>query len=177
MSTAEQQRTEQFLQLYSNCEAQLFAYLVTILGNRSDAEEVFQETTLALWRSFPDFEAGTSFVVWAKRVAFHRVLSFRKAQQRAPVLYSEEFLSSVHRALERQSDLLDARMQALADCINKLSDSDRHLVALRYAADRRVTDLATELNRPVNTLYKALERIRYALIECVNRAVAREEHA
>ena len=177
MSTTEPQRCEQFLLVYSGCESQLFAYLMTLLGNRSDAEEVFQETALTLWRSFDDFVPGTSFLLWAKRVAFHRVLTFRKLRQRQGVPSSEEFLNSVEQLLASQSETMDARLRALSGCLEKLSEPDRQLVTLRYESNRKIKDMATQLGRPANTLYKAFERIRHALFECVDRSLAREEHA
>ena len=91
-----QPQVDDFLSQYSGCESWLFAYLMALLGNRDDAEEVFQETTLALWRSFGDFQPGTDFVRWAKRVAFHRVLTYRKQRQRHGIPQSEEFLLAVH---------------------------------------------------------------------------------
>jgi RNA polymerase sigma-70 factor (ECF subfamily) len=176
MATVESQRAEQFLIEYSRCEAQLFAYLMTLLGNRTDAEEVFQETALALWRSFNDFAPGTNFLSWAKRIAFHRVLTFRKLRQRQGVPGSEEFLNSVEQLLSSDSGKMDARLQALSNCVQKLSETDRQLIALRYESNKKIKDLANDLNRPANTLYKAFERIRHALYECVDRALAREEH-
>jgi RNA polymerase sigma-70 factor (ECF subfamily) len=155
----------------------LFAYLVTLLGNRDDAEEVFQETTLVLWRSFAEFAPGTNFLNWAKKIAFHRVLTFRKQRRRAGVPQSEAFLESVEQALSAGEAAMDLRLRALAQCLEKLPEADRQLVACRYESNRRVKDLAAQLGRPANTLYKALERIRHALIECVNRAVARESRA
>lgn len=170
-------RTEQFLRLYSGCESHLFAYLLTLLGNWNDAEEVFQETTLALWRSFDDFHAGTDFTRWAKRIAFNRVLTFRKQKQRHGIPHSNEFLNAVEEAFAQQSDVLDARTRALAQCVGKLGEQDRQLLALRYETSRKVKDVATQVGRPANTVYKALERIRHALIDCVDRTLAREEHA
>lgn len=168
-------QTEDFLLLYSGCDERLFAYLVTLLGNRDDAEEVFQETTLALWRSFHEFEPDTNFLSWAKRVAFHRVLTFRKQRRRLGIPCSEDFLAAVDRMMASQDDVMDARLRALVSCLEKLPEADRRLVECRYESNCQVKSLAAQLGRPANTLYKALERIRHALVECVNRAVAREE--
>lgn len=171
------ERTERFLVLYSACEARLSAYLLTLLGNAADAEEVFQETTLALWRSFDDFAPGTNFLVWAKRIAFYRVLTFRKQRQRYGAPGSEQFLRLVDQMLAERAESIDARLSHLTDCLARLSESDRRLISLRYDSDRTIKELAAELGRPANTLYKALERIRHALIECMRRNQAREERS
>src|SRR5690606_36523035 len=97
-----QSRAEKFLSLYSGCEGWLVAYLMALLGNQADAEEVFQETALALWRSFDDFVPGTNFKRWVKRVAFYRVLAFRKSRRRRGFPQSEAFFAAIHAADARQ---------------------------------------------------------------------------
>lgn len=173
----EESNTEQFLRAYSGCEAQIFAYLVTLLGNWSDAEEVYQETTLALWRSFDDYQPGTNFMHWAKRVAFNRVLTFRKQKKRQGIPCSSEFFSAVEEAVAIENDLFDARARALANCLKKLTDQERQLISLRYENDCTIKDVAAKTGRPANTLYKALGRIRHALLECIERTLSREEQA
>ena len=67
------------------------------------------------------------------------------------------------------------RRDALRRCLEKLADKDRELVRHCYG-DSRVTfkTVAQELGRPVNTVYKALNRIRKALYECIERTLAVE---
>jgi DNA-directed RNA polymerase specialized sigma24 family protein len=64
---------------------------------------------------------------------------------------------------------------ALRGCLDKLPDSDRQLVRHCYG-DSRVTfkTAAEELGRPVNSVYKALNRIRRALYHCIERQLAVE---
>jgi RNA polymerase sigma-70 factor, ECF subfamily len=170
-------RTEQFLRLYASCEAPLRTYLRMLLCNWNDVEDVFQETTLVLWRNFEEFSPGTNFLHWAKRIAFHRVLRFRAQKQRANIPCSDAFLRAVHQTTIEESSQLDARMRALALCVSKLSDVDRDLVTMRYDTSRTIKDVARQTGRQVNTLYKTLRRIRHALVQCVQRVIAKEERA
>ena len=75
MNSSPDRKTDEFLALYRDCERRIFAYLMAMLGNPHDAEDVLQETLLALWQSFGDFQPGTHFYAWARQVAYHRVLS------------------------------------------------------------------------------------------------------
>ena len=170
-------RAEQFLRHYAGCESQLRAYLMALLGNWDDVEDVFQETTLALWRSFETFDQSTNFMCWAKKIAFHRVLQFRVHKRRHGIPCSETFLNAVNQTIAGQSDQLETRLRALADCVAKLAEADRSLVTMRYSSNRKIKEVAEETGRPANTLYKALERIRHALVLCVERAISREERA
>ncbi len=77
-------------------------------------------------------------------------------------------------AVERVS-LLELRRAALRDCLEKLSNKDRQLVQHCYS-DSRTTfkRAAAALEKPVNSVYKALNRIRKALYECIERKLAME---
>ncbi len=176
-SATEGQRTEEFLRNYSQVESRIFGYILSLVANYNDAEEVFQETTLALWQSYAQFEPGTDFFAWARQVAYHRVLTFRKQRGRRGILASDRFLEAVNEMVVEHSDDLQGRLRALADCVEKLPERDRRLVALRYGSKSTIKHAAEQLGSPANTLYKALERIRHALMQCVDRSMAREEHA
>lgn len=171
----ENDRTEEFLRLYLGFEEQLRAYLMTLLGNWNDVDDVFQETTLALWRSFDEFSSGTSFSNWGRQIAFHRVLQFRCQKQRRGVPGSEDFLNALHQTIVGRTDQLETRLRALADCLAKLTEGDRKLVAMTYESNRPIKEVAAQIGRPATGLYKAMERIRHALVVCVERTLAREE--
>lgn len=174
---ASESRTEEFLLLYAECESWLFAYLMALVGNREDAEEVFQETTLALWRSFDSFVPGTDFTRWAKRTAFHRVLTYRKQKRRLAVPQSEEFLTAIQAADERQQVSPNVRLQMLNECLSRLPEADRRLVSLRYTDKRTIPDLARQLGKSDSAISKTLSRIRHALMLCVDRSLRIESYS
>ena len=177
MATTDEKVAKQFVQLYASCETRLFAYVMAITGNRSDTEEVLQEAVLVLWRRFGDFVPGTNFYAWAKQVAFYTVMNVRKKQIRLGMPMDSAFLGSIESAFAEKSDSFDLRLAALEDCLKKMTNSDRQLIAARYGSSRNVKELSQELGRPVNTLYKNLERIRHTLIECIERTLARDSRA
>jgi RNA polymerase sigma-70 factor (ECF subfamily) len=79
-------------------------------------------------------------------------------------------------AIEQAGPLrLDARRDALAACIEKLATRDRDLLARRYSPGATTQSTSEQVGRSAEAVYKALARIRRALFECVQRALAREE--
>jgi RNA polymerase sigma-70 factor (ECF subfamily) len=66
---------------------------------------------------------------------------------------------------------LEQRQQALDDCIGKLRDPDQELIRLRYSAGATTRTVAEQLGRSVDAVYKALNRIETALIDCTQRAL------
>jgi RNA polymerase sigma-70 factor (ECF subfamily) len=58
---------------------ELFGFLVSLLGDESDAREVFSEVAEDLWRGLPKFRFGCSVRTWLYVLARHATASFRRA--------------------------------------------------------------------------------------------------
>jgi RNA polymerase sigma-70 factor (ECF subfamily) len=172
---SDRERRDAFARLFAQHDRWLFAYLVSLLGSAAHAEEVFQEVCVVLWREYETFQLGTDFVRWVSVIAHHQVHRFRRQQRRVGPQLSEatvELLS--HDAVER-ADLLESRRDALRGCLEKLPDLDRQLVGYCYGDSRTSFKTAAEqLGRPANTVYKALNRIRRALHDCIERTLSME---
>jgi RNA polymerase sigma-70 factor (ECF subfamily) len=171
----EREHRDAFARLFAQHDRWLFAYLVSLLGNASHAEEVFQEVCVVLWRECDSFQLGTSFVKWVSVIAHNQVHRFRRQQRRVGPQLSDATVDLLAEDAVERVDLLESRRDALRICLERLSDKDRQLVRHCYG-DSRVTfkTVAQELGRPVNTVYKALNRIRRALYECIERTLAVE---
>ncbi len=169
-------KIEQFLQLYASCEGRLFAYLTSLLGNYNDVQDVLQETLLALWQNIDDFQPGTDFYAWSRRVAFHRVLTFRKQQRRHGIPCSDSFLAAIDSACSQKNDQFEDYLRFLDECVSKLADPDREILQARFQSQGTIKQAAEKLDRPANTVYKALARIYSVLAKCIERAASREEH-
>jgi RNA polymerase sigma-70 factor (ECF subfamily) len=171
----EQERRDAFARLFAQHDRWLFAYLVSLLGSAAHAEEVFQEVCVVLWRECETFQLGTSFVKWVSVIAHNQVHRFRRQQRRIGPQLSDATVDLLAQDAVERVDLLESRRDALRGCLEKLSEKDRQLVRHCYG-DTRVTfkAVAEQLGRPVNTVYKALNRIRRALYECIERSLSVE---
>lgn len=164
---------EAFTRLFARNHSWLYAYLVTLLGNVADAEEVFQEVCVALWSDYEVFDTTTDFRRWASVVARNRVLRFRSQQHKQARRLSDLAVELLAEEAVDRAELLEDRRAALPGCLDRLSDSDRQLVAQCYGdSSRSFRYVAEQLGRSPNTVYKALQRVRRALRDCVERKVA-----
>jgi RNA polymerase sigma-70 factor (ECF subfamily) len=168
-------RREAFARLFAQHDRWLFAYLVSLLGSSAHAEEVFQEVCVVLWREYETFQLGTNFVKWVSVIAHNQVHRFRRERKRVGLQLSDVVVELLADDAVERAGLLEARRDALRRCLKKLSSTDRQLVQHCYN-DSRTTfrRVAQVLGRPVNTVYKALNRIRKSLYECIERTVAVE---
>lgn len=170
-------KVERFAQLLATCQRRVFLYVLGLLHNAADAEEVLQETNLVLWRKFDQYQPNTHFDRWACRIAYYEVLKFREKKGPKEQLLSSEFVASLAEETEKGMDLWEARHNALAQCLGKLSENDRRLVLHRYRERATTRSVAEALGRSVQGTRRALHRIRMALLACIERTLAVEERA
>jgi RNA polymerase sigma-70 factor, ECF subfamily len=150
------------------------AFLATLLPNPDDAEEVLQEASVVAWRKFGQFAPGTNFFNWMCGIAKLEALRFRRHHQQGRLLFDEALMAGIAGDQLEQPDLWDNRREALLGCIAKLRETDRDLLRACYLNQSTVKGAAQKVGRPINTVYKALNRIRERLFQCIERAVARE---
>src|SRR4029078_2648600 len=85
-------RYEEFIQLIGSNQGRVFSYLLTLLSNYSDAEEVMQRTSVVLWRKFDEFEPSGDFARWACGVARFEMMTFLRLQNRERLIFDERVL-------------------------------------------------------------------------------------
>jgi RNA polymerase sigma-70 factor (ECF subfamily) len=165
-------REEQFVRLLNAAHLRLRAYLLSLLGNRHDADDVLQQASVLMWQKFDTFEPGTDFVAWASKVALYEARNFQRVSARSRLQFSEALLETL--AAERLEDAqhLDQRLDALDVCIEQLDERSRQLLQGVYMENSDVAALATQLGRAKQTLYNRLAHIRRALAECIERRLA-----
>jgi RNA polymerase sigma-70 factor, ECF subfamily len=166
-------RTTEFLELLTRHDRALAVYIFGMVPVGADAEDILQQTKMLLWREFERFEAGTNFLAWARKIAFHQVLTWRRKRQRGHLPLSDEMLESLSHEIEKLADEGDRR-EALRDCLGKLPHEHRQLVLLRYFEDLEVEQVAERVKSTAGAVYRALSRVRLALLNCVEKELGRE---
>jgi RNA polymerase sigma-70 factor (ECF subfamily) len=171
-------KSKLFLRLFLQNERRLYAYILTLLPNRADADDVLQEASLVLWDKFDERHPPDDFAAWGCRVAYFKVLDFYKKSRRSRVRFSQAVLERVaETAVEQAATLqLDERREALAACIDRLRPQDRDLLARRFADGATTQSTAAQVGRSVEAVYKALAGIRKALFDCVTRTLDQGRH-
>jgi RNA polymerase sigma-70 factor, ECF subfamily len=165
-----------FLRLFLQNQRRLYAYILTLLPNRADADDILQETSLVLWDKFDENNPPHDFAAWGCRIAYFKILDFLKKSQRNRVRLSQAMLERIGETAVEQAEALqlDERRAALARCIEKLRTVDRELLVQRFAESATTQSTAVKVGRSVEAVYKALSKIRHALFDCVTRTLARE---
>lgn len=169
------EQTEAFVREFGKVQHGLRTFILSLVIRWDDADEIFQKTSLIVWRKFAEFDPNTDFRKWACQVAYYEVLKWR--QQRHcdnRVELTEDVIERLADDLVKDNEYVDARQQALVECLESLRAADRKLVQLRYLADNSVQGVAKEVGRSTDAVYKAINRIRWTLLECIQRRLRGE---
>jgi len=168
----DQQQREEFAKLLTLHRRQLFGFIYALVHDLNDTEDIYQQTSVALWQKFGDFQPETNFGTWACTFARYKILEFNK-KRRNTVFLSEELQQEVAAvASQIDPDHWDRRSEALRLCLEKLPESQVELVRACYTDTSTVKQVAQRLSRSVHSIHSSLRNIRTKLLECVKRRMA-----
>jgi len=163
----------EFLGCVSRAQRSLYAFILTLVRQPADAEDVLQETNLVLWQKAAEFDATRDFMPWALRIAQLQAMAHLK-RQRVPQAFDDALLAQLADEAIAEAAELDPRRHALAECLNKLPDRHRALIASRYEPGGSINELARRWGKTPKAISEVLRRIRRTLLECIERTVAQE---
>ena len=175
MSRFNDQHHDQFLRLYAAHEPALRTFVRSLLPSLADVPEVMQEVAVVLWQKFAAFDATRDFRKWAFGVARYEALSYLRDKVRDRLVFNDELVGRLAEEAAAAEPRHGAQREALEACLQKLPEAQRALVLAAYAKGTRMDELAAQRGQTAMSLYKVLHRIRQALVECVQRTIAREE--
>lgn len=162
----------QFIRLFLQSERELLRYVMAIVPNATDARDIVQETALSLWREIAKYDQDKPFIPWACRFALNEARMFlRKDARRRRHCLAEDVVHLLEERRVEVTEELDARRKYLAVCLEALPERSRSVLQGYYFDDETVEALATRLGRTVDAIYKALQRVRQSLLECIERKV------
>ncbi len=167
---------DDFHRLFLRNQKRIFLYILTLLPQPDDAEEVFQETCVTILKKADQFGTGndTDFIRWACKIAHYKRCSYRHRKHTELLRFSDAMLDTIAEQQVEIDEHYSARSEALRHCMDQLRPDDRELLQERYRRQITSKELAKQFNRPVNTVYKTLQRTRRQLHDCVERTITRE---
>ena len=168
-------QTEDFVELMTEFQGRLFGYILSLVCDPDEANEVLQETNLVLWRKSSEFTPGTSFKAWSFRVASFQVMAYRQRRIRDRLVFDEDLFRELCVEAKEVDDAFEGTQDLLTQCITRLKPYHRELVTKRYSFGASVKTIAAELGRTANSIAQTLFRIRQNLVKCVKLAGAERE--
>ncbi|HEY2673429.1 MAG TPA: RNA polymerase sigma factor [Rugosimonospora sp.] len=159
-------------ELYHRHGPALFGYLVRLCGDRMSAEEILQDTLLAVWRSAATFEGRAGARAWlfgvARRQAYQRL-----RLRTVPVPVEPPEISDPAPGPEELA-ILAAGGTEVATAVAGLPVHHREVIGLALVAELPLAEVAELLGIPVGTVKSRLHHARAALVRALTAREIRQ---
>ena len=159
-------------ELYTRYQRPLFNYLLQLTPDYGLAEELLQDTLVAVWKSACNFEERSSVQTWLIGIA--RRQAHNTLRQRKPSLVDESELEGIAATEPEPEDftLATVARDELVAAFKQLAPVHREVLALIFVQELAYAEAATILGVPVGTVKSRLSNARRALRSLLD---AREE--
>ncbi len=161
---------QRFLSLFLRSEREIFRYVAALVPKVTDAEDIVQQTAIALWEKFDAYDPAQPFTPWACRFALNKAKQWIERRKRWQILLEGGLAEELAQRREELRPEIEGRLKHLEGCLGKLPDDQRSLVEGYYYHRTEIENLSESSGRSVAATYKALQRIRQSLLICVERA-------
>jgi len=174
---AQQGSTSAFTQLVARHDRRVLQLAYQLLSSERDAEDVYQDIFLLVFRKLSSFRFESEFSTWLYRIAVNQCINFRKKRQRRRyqglatwddegeevLLPHEDASPDPERLLLNQE--LGERISA---ALNTLSDQQRAVFVLRHFHGHKVREIAEILSCAEGTvknyLFRATQHLQKKLL-------------
>nr|WP_308605941.1 sigma-70 family RNA polymerase sigma factor [Massilia sp. DJPM01] len=165
-----------FRSLYDATSPKLFGFALRILHKRELAEEVLQESYVAIWNNAANYQSHLAApMTWMATIVRNKAFDHLRRSGAALEIDAEQFDSEVMHALQDpQATPIEALQmsgdaKALAWCMSALEGMHRQVLALAYYHDLSHSEVAEQMTLPVGTvktwIRRSLEKLRTCLAQ------------
>ncbi|MFH0863772.1 MAG: sigma-70 family RNA polymerase sigma factor [Candidatus Gottesmanbacteria bacterium] len=158
----DQKAIKEFYKLYS---PSLFNLISAKIDRREDVEELLQDTWISILDSLPLFNFQSSFLTWAKSIAFHEVADFYRKRKIKSLIFSHlPFLENlVSEALGPDIKYQQQEIKQEIDVVLKhLSEGYSEIIRLKYIEGHSMAQIGYKLSISIKAVESKLSRARIA---------------
>jgi RNA polymerase sigma-70 factor (ECF subfamily) len=160
-----------FRHLVETHQDRLFGLVLSMAGNREQAEDLLQEIYVKAYFALESFEGQSSIYTWLYRIASNHCLDYLRKNRPVQISLDRPLSDDSEMTLEDvleapKTDHPEASLEAPSEAtalLAALEPSERLILTLRELEGRSYEELANILNCPVNTVKSRLNRAREAL--------------
>jgi RNA polymerase sigma-70 factor (ECF subfamily) len=159
-----------FAELYDRTSPQLFGVALRILRQKEWAEDVLQESFVAIWQRAGDYDpAKGAAMTWLMTILRHRAIDAlrRGARQPERLAEPEEALLALVAGPADSADR-GSELRALQNCLAELGTPQRDAMLMVYAYGLTQEELAARIATPLGTVKSWIRRSLERLKKCLD---------
>lgn len=153
--------TEDFDELFRRYKQPLFGFFRRRLTDPTQAEELTQDTFIAVLRAASRYQPSALFRTYLYAIGL-RILNAYKRRTAFRSVFFGAFEVEKEPSAQKSANSIDAEIQ-LRQALRKLDSTDREILLLREFEELSYAEIAGLLHLPINTVRSRLFRARIAL--------------
>lgn len=160
-----------FAELYDRYFQRIYSFVYARMRNHAEAEEVVQETFLAVFRSFDRYRGQSSLLSWiygiAKNTANNSIRRARSQAERIDLADEEDLLPRPSLGSSSPSEQLDlSRFQLqLTQRLDALADWQTEIFEMRHFENLSITEISKRTKRSSDAVRSSLYRVKRVFLE------------
>ena len=163
-----------FTALWTKAQPSVFALISATITNFSDAEDILQKVAAVAIEKFAEYDQSRSFIGWALGIARYEVLRYLRDRTSDKHQFIADSLNQITDAFSAIQPELDARREALSDCLERVEGRSRRVLQMRYAEEKKSGAIAKELGISSTNVSVILNRTYRSLRNCIEARLAME---
>lgn len=153
---------EKFLNQVAGHKLIIYKICNSYCKNASDRDDLAQEITYQLWKSFTQFNGTVKFSTWMYRVALNVAITFyRKTKKNEALVQISNIESELEDTKEDVSEM-EKNINSLQKFINELKELDKALMIL-YLEEKSYSEIAEILGITETNVATRISRIKNKL--------------
>ena len=172
---SKESRNSDFINLLVPNQRRIQAFIIMLVPNLNDAEDILQETLTEMWNKFDSYTPGTDFPAWAITIARYKVLSFRKRNYNNKLMFSDKIFDILDSAAQQSNKTLSNHIDTLKSCLTKLSEQESFLLNLRYEHELSFRKMSSRVGKSSVSIHRSMKIILSKLSLCVRHNLRLEE--
>lgn len=151
--------------LYEQTHAAIYGFILSILKNEQDAEDILQDTYLRIWKTAGSYTPRGKPLAWMFTVARNLALMRLREQSRTVPVAPEDWQS----LFADQPEVSQEDRLLLSALLGSLSDEERQIIMLHAMTGLKHRQIAELLHLRLPTVLskynRALKKLRAAFVE------------
>ena len=169
--------------LVSRYQNRLYRFLLRLVRDRSEAEDLFQQTWVHVAEKIRRFDPNRNFDAWlftvARNLAIDHLRRVRPASLDQPISEDESQGTALDRLVAKEPAPLERvleneRASRLGTALDELPIVYREVMTLRFEEEMKIEEIAQVLSIPLSTVKSRLRRSLEQMRQCLETRYAGE---
>lgn len=179
MSATVTTQRERRLRLFLAHRDSLARYILSLVRDSHDAEDLAQELASIVLSAVGSPDAPDPFAAWCRGIARKLALKHLSKRRNQPTFVELKFFDTVEKCegdLSSNAEIWAQRRQALVECLEALPPTAHSVLVFRYGGGESSQQIAARVGQTPEAVRMLLYRIRHRLANCIASRMKRKSN-